>query len=254
MTTPVPLRPLFPLLLLAACSHAVKDQPYLGDNPDLMGANITAEIRNGAFYMGPGDKVAVEIWNHQDLTQNYVVGPDGMLDCYLIGPVRAEGLTVFQLDELLTSAYARYLVDPSLVIKVGPSAERKVTVIGQVNSPSVLPMTTPRTTILEVIAQAGGVNGDGDETGVVVARNVEGRWQVTPYNITALFDPEELNARQEIPYVRPGDYVYVLRTWESEFFDKLLVVNQALRAVVQAERAILLGDTVSSVINDQRRP
>lgn len=250
------MRPLLPslsaLLLLGACGHEVLDQPYLGENPDLLGPNMTPEIRNGAFFIGPGDKVQVDIWNHTDLAQQNLVGADGMLDCYLIGPVRAEGLTVFQLDEQLTGAYARYLVDPSLTVKVASSSERKVTVLGFVTKPSVLPLSTPRTSILDVLASAGGVTGDGDETGVVVARQVQGKWQVTPYNITALFDPEDLSERQEIPYVQPGDYVYVLRTWESEFSEKINLISQTLRSVTFAERAVILGESASSVINDSR--
>lgn len=237
------------LSALACCSRPVLEGPTLGEDPDLLGANITQEIQNGAFFLGPGDQVQINFWMQEDLQQTAEVGPTGLLDCYLVGPQPVSGLSVQELDERLTEAYARYLVDPSLVVRVSPSPNRKVTVLGSVNRPGVFPLTTPRTSVLDVVALAGGVNPEGEITGVVVARQVQGQWQVVPYSLDLMFNPDDPRIKVEIPYVQPGDYVYVLRTTLSQFDEYINVIAQAMRSVVYAERALLLGPRVSEAIN-----
>ncbi len=242
--------PFLAVLLAAACSQSpVLDGPTLGENPNLQGPNVTAEIQLGQFFTGPGDQVMVRIWGHDDLSTTYEVDVDGTIHPFLLGTVKVEGLTVAQLRDRLIQEYSRYLVDPSLDVAIQGSALRKVTVLGDVTRPGVYPLTNPRTTVVDMIANAGGVSVTGDATGVVVARNVDGQWQVNPYNLEMLFEPEDLRVRTEIPYVHPGDYIWVVRSPLEEFDDRLDLVTNALRAVNFAERAIVLTPRTSDVLD-----
>ncbi len=239
---------LLPLLLLAACTHPVKEGATLGEDPELLGPNITEEIRAGEFRVGSGDQVDVDIWDHEDLSRSYVVGPDGSLFCHLIGSVDVYGLTRIQLRDKLTSAYARYLVDPSLDVTVHLSLLRKVTLLGQIQAPGVYPLSTPRTSVLDMIARAGGIGDEGDTTGIVLARLVDGEVQVRAYNLDLLFDPEVVGEIQHIPYVQPGDYVYVLRTDLAVYQDYVRAVGDTLRAIQFAERDLLLAPRVDAEV------
>ncbi|MBL7008387.1 MAG: polysaccharide biosynthesis/export family protein [Planctomycetes bacterium] len=242
------LRLLLPLLLLAACSHPVKEGVSLGEDPDLLGPNITEEIRAGEFRIGGGDLIDVDIWDHPDLTRSYTVAPDGTLFCHLVGTLDAYGLTRIELRDRLTAAYGRYLVEPSLDVTVHLSLLRKVTMLGMVKNPGVLPMSTPRTSVLDMIARAGGISAEGDTTGVVLARLVDGEVQVRSYNIDLLFDPEVMGEIHYIPYVQPGDYVYVLRTDLAVFNDSLQVVGDTLRAIQFAELDLILAPRVDDAV------
>lgn len=242
--------PFLAVLLAAACAQSpILDGPTLGEDPNLQGPNVTAEIQLGQFFTGPGDKVLVRVWGHDDLSTTYEVDVDGTIHPFLLGTVPVEGLTVAQVRERLLQGYSRYLVDPSLDVAVQGSTDRKVTVLGDVNRAGVYPLTNPRTTVVDMIATAGGVSLTGDTTGVVVARNVDGQWQVNPYNLDMLFEPDDPSVRTEIPYVHPGDYIWVVRSPLEEFSDHLDVVTNALRALNFAERGIILTPRTSDALD-----
>ncbi len=238
-------------LLLAACSHPVKEGVSLGEDADQLGPNITDEIRAGEFRIGSGDQVEVDIWDHPDLSRTYTVGPDGRLFCHLVGSLDVYGMTRTELRDALTAAYGELLVDPSLDVTVELSLLRKVTLLGQVASPGVYPMSTPRTSVLDMIARAGGIASEGDTTGIVLARLVDGETRVRAYNLDMLFDPDVMGEVHEIPYVQPGDYVYVLRTDLAVYNDYVKAIGETMRAIQFAERNILLLPRIDEeVLND----
>ena len=249
--SPLLLAPvLFALVPLAACSHPVKEGATLGENAELLGPNITEEIMAGQFFIGQGDEITVDVWDHPDLSRTYTVDSDGTVFCHLVGKVDAYGLTRSQLRDRLTSAYGAMLVDPSVDVGVKIGLTRKVTVLGSVKNAGVFPMTEPRTSVLDVIALAGGITNDGDTTGVVVARRIDGQMQVNSYSLDMLFDPRDPTARTELPFIQPGDYVYVLRSNRAEFATWISIIRDTFRAITLAERSILLIDDVADEINN----
>lgn len=245
-TRPLPVL----LLLLAACATNVhKEGPTVGEDPNLLGVNITDEIQAGEFFIGPGDQVILEVWNHMDLNKTYVVDSEGRLKVHLVkAPLEVGGLTRDQLRTLLEQEYARYLVDPSLDVTISYSPDRKVTMLGQLGRPGTYPLTNPRTTVLDMLANAGGVGADGDTTGILMARELDGQVQVRSYNLDLLFDPDDPNLKTQIPFVQPGDIVYVLRTWQSEFDEDLRTVSDMLRTINFAERALILAPRTGSAV------
>ncbi|PCH83546.1 MAG: hypothetical protein COB96_00585 [Planctomycetota bacterium] len=255
-------------LILFACSllsvlngcqgppdYSIIDQPRLDQDSTLLpfAPDINNEIRNGTFKIGPGDSVAVDVWNQPDLSRTYTVDEQGNLFCHLF----TEDMDVFgrsqsELRLLITAEYASYLVNPSVAVTVTLSLNRKVTVLGSVNQPGVYPLSTPTTTVLEVIAQAGGISSEGDTTGVVLARFVNQEIQVRAYGLDSLFDPDSPDVSPAIPMIQPGDYVYVLRAPAAKYGSWLRLVSETLRAIQWAERSLLLAPDVSdSLFNNE---
>ncbi len=219
----------------------------MGEDPDQLGPNLTSAIRNGEFLIGPGDQISVDIWRHEDLSRNYEVDPDGRLFCHLIGPLEVQGLSRAGVREKLTRAYDAYLVNPSIAITVTMSLDRKITVLGSVKTPGVYPLSTPRTTVLDMLGRAGGLAEGGDTTGIIIARLVDGEARLASFNLDLLFDPREDNPSMRIPWVHPGDYLYVLRTDSAVFDERMRAINEGLKGLVFAERAILLKPQVIDV-------
>ncbi len=232
---------IFPLAcMLAACSVSpYTESPNLGENPDLLPLDFSAEIANGQFFLGPEDKIMVDFHLHEDLSRTYRVRNDGSVIMPLVGKIQAAGSTREQFEDRLMEAYADYLVDPIATVDVEYSPTRKVTVLGEVERAAVLTLTSPRTTVLDIIASAGGIGVEGDRTGVLIARRVDGVMTIRHYDMDGLFAPDDPNMRTEIPYVQAGDVVYVLRTWNAIYAEKLAVVSDTLRAMTFAERVIL---------------
>jgi len=223
--------------------------PTLGENPELLGPDLDAEIRIGQFYLGPGDVLGVEVYEDPRLNRVTPVRPDGTVRLFLLGDVQVGGMTLRGAEQAIATAYNRLYVEPSVILEVQSwSSERKVTVLGHVTRPSVLTMTTPRTTLLEIVAQAGGVLPSGDRTGILLARRVDGEIQVRPYDMELLFAPDDPTVRTEYPYVQPGDVVYVLRTWQDEYDSVMASLVQTLRATQFLERVITGADQVVTVL------
>lgn len=238
------------LLLVAACAMSPHAKgPTLGENPGLLGPDLDEEIRIGQFYLGPGDTLGIDVYGHSDLTRSAEVRQDGTLRLHMVGDLPVAGMTLQQAEKEITVAYDRYLVDPSVIVGVEAwSSERKVIVIGHVSRPSVLTLTTPRTNILEIIAQSGGVAQTGDQTGILICRKVEGVIQVKPYNLNLLVAPSDTTIQTAIPWVQPGDVVYVLRTWQDQFDEVMQSTVQALRAGTLLTQLITGADQVVTVL------
>lgn len=227
-------------LLLVACSHPVKDGIGLEADPNFGGNNLTDEMRGGQFFIGPGDQIDVDIWDNPDLSRTYIVEPDDVLKCHLIEPLSLGPETTWtSLRNQLTDAYAEVLVEPSIALTITLSMLRKVTVLGSVNQPGVFPMESPNTSVLEIIAMAGGISSAGDTTGIVLARQVKGKTQVRNYNLDLLFDPSLDDPPVQIPFVRPGDYLFVLRTGKSEYGEYLRLVSETLRGISWGQQTIM---------------
>lgn len=243
----------FPTLVLAlstvACSVSpYTDGPSLGENPGLLPLDFQAEIANGQFFLGPEDKISVSFHLHEDLTRDYRVRNDGSIIAPLVGRIQAAGSTREQFEDRLMEAYNDFLVDPIATVDVEYSPTRKVTILGEIERTSVLTLSSPDTTVLDVIASAGGIGTDGDRTGVLIARRVDGIMTVRHYDIDGLFSPDDPNMRTEIPYVQNGDVIYVLRTWDSVYLQKMELVSETLRAATFAERVILNGPRTTEAL------
>lgn len=239
--------------LLGACHSSIyadPDSPSLIDNPDLLGPNVTPEIVYGQFFIGPEDKLRLQFMRHHDYDGTFQVRGDGRLYLHDIGLVDVAGLTVDELQDLLISRYSEILVNPSVYVEVEAfSTRRKIAIQGYVAKPGIFTLQTPRTTIFDALAQAGGVDKtEGDRGAVLLARKVEGRVQVARYDEAELFSPSDPNARYQIPYVQDGDYIYVLRTWGAEFDEQVNRWTDVLRGVVYLERAILLAPAATDAL------
>ena len=235
--------------LAASCSVSPHTEgPSLGENPSALPLDYNAEIQNGQFFLGPEDRITLDVWQHTDLSRTYKVRNDGSVILPLVGKLHVGGETREQFEDQVTEAYGEYLVSPVLYVDVEFSPERKVTVLGEVNRTTVVTLLSPRTTVLDVIAQAGGIGEDGDRTGVLIARRVNGAMTVRHYDLEALFMPSDPNLRTDIPYVQSGDVVYVIHTWRSAYDDRLQTISDSLRALIFAENAILNGPRVSDAL------
>ncbi|MCP4093862.1 MAG: hypothetical protein GY747_10480 [Planctomycetes bacterium] len=230
---------LMPVAVAACNVSPYTEGPSLNENIGILPLDYESEVANGEFFLGAEDKVALDVYQNPELSRTYKVRIDGTVNLPLVGKVRAEGQTRDQFEDSLTDAYAKYLVDPIVFVDVEFSPKRKVTVMGEVNRTSVLPLTNPRTTILDVIASAGGLGPDGDKAGVLIARRVDGIMTIKHFDLDMLFAPDDVNVRSAIPYVQSGDVVYVVKTSEAVYNQHLQTVSDTLRAMTFAERVIL---------------
>ncbi len=121
------------------------------------------------YKIGEGDTLHIAVWQNDDLAQDVIVRPDGMISFPLVGDVQAEGLTLSMLREELTNGLKEFIRMPEVSISVKRLGASKVILLGQVVYPGVYAVSGKRT-VLEAIALAGGFTNDAVASSVILVR------------------------------------------------------------------------------------
>jgi len=117
------------------------------------------QARTEAYRIGPKDVLSFSIHAGGELqTQlDLTVSEKGTINVPFVGSVRASGLTILELETLITKPLAQdYFVDPEVNISIKEYHSLRYFISGAVKSPGLYEMTS-RATLLELIAKAGGV-------------------------------------------------------------------------------------------------
>jgi polysaccharide export outer membrane protein len=102
-----------------------------------------------------GDKLRVEVYREPQLSQSVEVRPDGKVTLPLVGDVSAAGMTPAKLGESLSEKLRAYLTNPVVTVIVAEATPPAVYVMGEVNSPGMLPLRAPLN-VMQALAMAGG--------------------------------------------------------------------------------------------------
>ena len=133
--------------------------------------------------LGPGDTVTVQVFGEPESTPIYVA-EDGTINAPYVGKVPVGGISPVEAANRLASALKNggYFRDPHVTVMVTQSRSQLVSIIGQVSGPGRYPIT-PRTSLLELLAQAGGLKEDASDVGYVVRTDEYGQTSRHPVNL-----------------------------------------------------------------------
>ena len=157
------------------------------------------------YVIGAEDVLGIVFWREKDLTVDAAVRPDGMITVPLLNDVPAAGLTPDQLRERIQAAAAKFVADPSVTVVVKTINSRKVFVTGQIAKPGVYPLTAP-TTVMQLIAMAGGLHEFADADKILIMRTEDGKQVAKRFNYEQVRNGRNLNQNIEL---LPGDTVIV---------------------------------------------
>jgi polysaccharide export outer membrane protein len=157
------------------------------------------------YVIGTDDQLSVVFWRDKDLSGDVIVRPDGMISLPLLNDVQASGLTPEQLRENVTRAATQYVADPNVTVVVRQINSRKVFITGEIEKPGIYPLTGP-TTVLQLIATAGGVREYANKEKIVVLRMENGREVAHRFNYKEVV--AQTNPKQNI-LLKPGDTIVV---------------------------------------------
>lgn len=118
------------------------------------------------YTIDAGDVLYITVWQ-EDLKEEVIVRPDGMISFPLVGDIPAVGLTLTQLDAEVTKRLEEYIKYPEVSVLLRKFGGQKVVILGEVNFPGVYAVTG-RATVLEAVALAGGFNQDAVLSSVIV--------------------------------------------------------------------------------------
>ncbi|TWR28484.1 hypothetical protein FPZ42_04495 [Mucilaginibacter achroorhodeus] len=100
--------------------------------------------------------------------QTYQVENDSTVALPVLGKVKIAGLTKLEATKKIQGLYARtVLKNPIIDLRI---TNLKVSVFGEVRSPGSYMLTSDKTNLIDVLAQAGGLTEKGDEKKVRIVR------------------------------------------------------------------------------------
>jgi len=138
--------------LAVLCTLAPR--PAAASDPDKK-TGATAVPLATEYFVGPGDKLRIEVYKDPQLSQSVQVRPDGKITLPLIGDLEATSRTPIELRDTITKALKEYVTNPTVTVIVVEALASKVYVMGEVTHPGTMELHGP-TTILQALAMAGG--------------------------------------------------------------------------------------------------
>jgi protein involved in polysaccharide export with SLBB domain len=170
----------------------------------------TAQATDSEYVLKPKDTIEMSVFREPDLTTQTTISSDGTVQLPLVNDVRVGGLTVRQARDLIRNRYnADYLVEPQVSVSVLKFADRKFTILGQVNSPGTYSMTgDDGINLMEAVGMAGGFTRIADRKSVKVSRTAGGKSQTFKLNSKKMAE----SSGEAFP-ILPGDVITVGESW-----------------------------------------
>jgi polysaccharide export outer membrane protein len=132
----------------------------------------------------------------------YIVRSDGKVELPILGDVQVQGLTIRACQDSLESMFKNQYQDPFVQVKV--TNQRCIIFPGNGSSASIIPITNNNTTLMEIIAQTGGIPSRGQSKVIKVMRKVNDKREIYHIDISTI---EGLKYADMI--IQGNDYIYI---------------------------------------------
>jgi polysaccharide export outer membrane protein len=157
-------------LVPRACSQTVVETPQQA-NDRIRALSSTAHSMPHDYVVGNGDLIDIDVFDVKELSREVRVSQTGSIGIPLV-PVRlhVSGLTEIQVEQKIAEVLeANGLVShPEVSVSVKERKSKPITVVGAVLHPLVY-QADRQVTLLEVLAEAGGIANDAGDT-VIITR------------------------------------------------------------------------------------
>jgi polysaccharide export outer membrane protein len=178
-----------------------------------------------AYLLGPGDVLDVRVFGQSDLNSMVEVDAEGNISSlpFLEAPIRAQCRTDKDIQLDITRAYAKYIRNPQVSVRISERKSRQpATISGAVKNPMQVTMMR-RVRLHELLTKAGGSTDRASGTVQIMhtepemcpqpgeifqktaASSKEDDFGLTIYKLSDLKKGKE----EFDPFIRPGDIVIV---------------------------------------------
>lgn len=171
-------------------------------------APVAGEQGEYEYRIGPQDLIEIQVFESAELGRVSRVNSRGYVSLPLLGSVQVGGLTIEEGERLIEQKLGeKYLQDPHVTIFIKEYESQKITVEGWVKNPGVFPLKG-KTTFLQAIANAKGMDRLADFSEVAIFRNREGEGTVG----YVLSYTKVRAGEQPDPVLQNGDIIVVNRS------------------------------------------
>jgi len=165
-------------------------------------------------------------------SQTFQVEEDGSVKLPAIGNVKVAGLRRIEAQKLIEDTYSKEILkNPIIELKI---INLKVTMLGEVKAQGNYSLTKDKTSLIELIGQAGGLTDKADEKHIKIIRGTEQNPKTIQINLN---DVQSINSPEAV--LQSGDIIYVaqnsraarndnLQNFSTIFQPALILFNTAL--------------------------
>jgi polysaccharide export outer membrane protein len=163
------------LMVAGACTCAQTVETLQETNDRIRMLSATARYVPRDYIIGSGDTISIDVYDVKELSRDVRVSQTGTIGLPLI-PVRLQvkGLTETQAEQKIAEVLqANGLVShPEVSVSVKDRKSKPITVVGAVGHQMVYQAERP-VTLLEVLAEAGGISADAGDKAIVTRPTFE---------------------------------------------------------------------------------
>ncbi len=160
-----------------------------------------------------GTRIIEDMSGISDDTRNiqvdfeYVVRQNGEVKLPIIDMVKVAGLTIAECEDTLEMKYGEKFQDPFVQLRI--TNQRVIVFPGNGSDAKVIPLNNSNTTLMEALAQAGGITDRGKASSIKLMRKLNGKRVVYTLDLSTI---EGLKYVDMI--IQANDYIYVEPTPE----------------------------------------
>ena len=157
------------------------------------------------YIVGDSDVIRVNVWKEPEVSQTVVVRTDGNISLPLINEVKVSGMTPLQIQDLVAEKLKSFLTNPQVTVTVMEIRSKRAFITGEVARPGTYSLNA-QTTVLQLIAQAGGFTPFAKKDSIVVLRTQDGKQSRLKFKYKEVVQGK--NSEQNVA-LHPGDTVVV---------------------------------------------
>lgn len=218
----------FGIALATAMSSCTINSHLMLKTPKDFVFDSIPDVEDDEYKISPGDQLQFKLYSNGgfsviDITSGtaggsgggllrsvnvvYLVQNDGKVKVPILGEIPITGMEILEAQAYLENLYSEYYVDPFLQLNV---TNKKVVVFpGSGSNAQWVSLQQNTTTLLEVLAQVGGISENSKARMIKVMRKVEGKEQREVYKIDlskieGLPDGDMVIMADDIIYVEPN--------------------------------------------------
>jgi len=163
------------------------------------------DVKLDEYSVGESDVLRINVWKEQEVSHTVVVRTDGSISMPLINEVKVAGMTPLTIQQVIGEKLKAFLTNPQVTVTVMEIHSKHAYITGEVARPGGYPLNT-ETTVLQLIAQAGGLTPFAKKGDIVVLRSENGKQERMKFKYKEVISGKKTNQNISL---RPGDTVVV---------------------------------------------
>jgi polysaccharide export outer membrane protein len=132
----------------------------------------------------------------------YLIRSDGFTVLPVVGEVKIIGLTLKQAEDSLKIMFSKHYLDPFVQIKI--TNQRVIVFPGEGGQAKVVYLKNNNTTLMEIIADVGGISSRGKSKEIKLIRYIDGKRVIFPVDLSTVNGLIYADL-----YVQANDYIYI---------------------------------------------